>query len=238
MYTSKNHAFTLAEILTTLGIIGVLAALTIPELITNYKAKKFRSQFLKSYSTVQQVFKQMEADEVSLDPTTYAGGTMHTIFLKYLQNTVDCGKGNNSSNKNFPQCYDYKKSSSKAYTAIDGKTKLGSAWFDDGQIVLSDGALLMFENPNLPSTYTFYAWVFVDLNGFNNKPNRLGIDLFAFEFLDGELRTMGDLQTKYNNIDKYCNFEKDSDVYNGIACAKLAKENPDYFKFVLKNVHR
>lgn len=73
MYTSKNHAFTLAEILTTLGIIGVLAALTIPELITNYKAKKFRSQFLKSYSTVQQVFKQMEADEVSLDPTTYAG---------------------------------------------------------------------------------------------------------------------------------------------------------------------
>ena len=48
---------------------------------------------------------------------------------------------------------------------------------------------------------------------------------------------MGDLQTKYNNIDKYCNL-KGAGWLNGIACAKLAKENPDYFKFVVKNVHR
>ena len=71
----KNYkfGFTLAEVLITLGIIGVVAAITIPSLINNYKAKKLRSQFLKSYSVVQQAFKLMEADDVSLDPSTYKG---------------------------------------------------------------------------------------------------------------------------------------------------------------------
>ena len=40
-------AFTLAEVLITLGIIGVVAALTIPSLINNYKAKRLHTQFLK-----------------------------------------------------------------------------------------------------------------------------------------------------------------------------------------------
>ncbi len=34
-----KKAFTLAEVLITLGIIGVVAALTLPSLITNYKVK-------------------------------------------------------------------------------------------------------------------------------------------------------------------------------------------------------
>lgn len=37
MKTNKNYAFTLAEILVTLGIIGVVAALTMPALIANHK---------------------------------------------------------------------------------------------------------------------------------------------------------------------------------------------------------
>ena len=59
--------FTLAEVLITLGIIGVVAAITIPALINNYRAAKLKSQFLKSYSTIQQVFKRMQDDEISLE---------------------------------------------------------------------------------------------------------------------------------------------------------------------------
>lgn len=66
----RKLAFTLAEVLITLGIIGIVAAITIPQLINNYKAKRLRTQFLKSYSTIQQAFKEMEADDVSTDPTT------------------------------------------------------------------------------------------------------------------------------------------------------------------------
>lgn len=46
--------FTLAEILITIGIIGVVAALTIPNLIQNSNSKKFITQFKKSLSTLNQ----------------------------------------------------------------------------------------------------------------------------------------------------------------------------------------
>lgn len=41
----KSNAFTLAEVLITLGIIGVVAALTIPALLTNLNHIKLQSQF-------------------------------------------------------------------------------------------------------------------------------------------------------------------------------------------------
>ena len=44
----RRKAFTLAEILITLGIIGVVAAMTIPTLIANTNAQKYRSQLIKN----------------------------------------------------------------------------------------------------------------------------------------------------------------------------------------------
>ena len=54
------QGFTLAEVLITLGIIGVVAAITIPGLINSYKAHQLRSQFLKSYSIITQVAQHMK----------------------------------------------------------------------------------------------------------------------------------------------------------------------------------
>ena len=50
----KHVAFTLAEVLITLGIIGVVAAMTIPNLMSNVNGHKYRSQFKKSLSSVNQ----------------------------------------------------------------------------------------------------------------------------------------------------------------------------------------
>ena len=44
-----NRAFTLAEVLITLGIIGVVAALTIPQLVANHKAKALEVALKKMY---------------------------------------------------------------------------------------------------------------------------------------------------------------------------------------------
>lgn len=49
-----KKGFTLAEVLITLGIIGVVAAMTIPTLIQNTNSVKFASQFKKSISTLSQ----------------------------------------------------------------------------------------------------------------------------------------------------------------------------------------
>lgn len=225
----KFKGFTLAEVLITLGIVGVVAAMTIPNLMTNVKAHRLRSKFLKSYSTIQQAFKQMEYDDVSLDPASYPSSRDTLFYLtykKYLQVAIDCGSYY-SPNKQAP-CYDFR-DRSISYRNLNDTADISYSIFDAGQIVLNDGTLILFNSDTL-------GWmVSVDLNGFNGKPNRMGYDLFTFMFMDGELRLMGDYKTKYNDLDKYCNLNS-RDAFNGIACAVKAKDNSDYFKWVVKNV--
>jgi len=50
----KKAAFTLAEVLITLGIIGVVAAMTIPNLMSNYKKHEVSVRLKNFYSTVKQ----------------------------------------------------------------------------------------------------------------------------------------------------------------------------------------
>ena len=229
---NKKSAFTLAEVLITLGIIGVVAAITIPELIQSNKAARLHAAFKESYSIVQQAFKLMEADDVSTDPDDYPTGTFYKTFMNYLKGTIDCGASSSSGVKKTAPCYYASSSNSTdAYTSLDGNKTVAYNWFDDGQIALNNGMLILFEN----YTTVDQLWVHVDLNGYNNPPNRWGYDLFTFEFLDGELRTMGDTETTYNDLDKYCNLDV-SNKYNGIACAHYAKVNSDYFKNIVKKV--
>ena len=225
-----QKAFTLAEVLITLGIIGVVAAITIPGLMTAHKAHRMHAQFLKSYSTVQQVFKQMEADDVSTDPSAYdratKEGTFYNTFKKYIAGVTDCKFG---STKSMP-CYNIS-DTTKGYKSLTGNTFIDKQYFDDGQLALQDGTLLIFEQP----IFNAYIWVMVDINGFKEGPNRMGYDLFVFHFQDGELRTMGDPRTSYNNMELYCSLSS-TNLLNGIACAQRAKSEADYFKWVIKNV--
>src|SRR5574344_1380256 len=68
----KKSAFTLAEVLITLGIIGVVAALTLPSLIENHNKKVWTTALQKQYSIWEQGFQKMKSDnEVDkLDDTT------------------------------------------------------------------------------------------------------------------------------------------------------------------------
>ena len=60
--------------------------------MVNYKAHQLHSQFLKSYSTIQQVFRRMEGDEVSLNPADYeVHASFYKTFAKYLTGVTDCG---------------------------------------------------------------------------------------------------------------------------------------------------
>ena len=59
----KKHAFTLAEVLITLGIIGVVAAMTLPALVQNYNKKIFETAFKKSVNTVLNTNKMLLAQK-------------------------------------------------------------------------------------------------------------------------------------------------------------------------------
>ena len=56
-FSKKYFGFTLAEVLITLGIIGVVAAMTLPTLITNYQKKVHASKLIHTYSLINQGFK-------------------------------------------------------------------------------------------------------------------------------------------------------------------------------------
>ncbi|MDR1327671.1 MAG: type II secretion system GspH family protein [Heliobacteriaceae bacterium] len=62
-----RKAFTLAEVLITLGIIGVVAALTMPALISNYKKKVLLTRIKKFYSAYTQAYNMKIANDGELD---------------------------------------------------------------------------------------------------------------------------------------------------------------------------
>ena len=66
-FSLKSAAFTLAEVLITLGIIGVVAAMTLPSLIASYQEKVIVVQAKKSYSGFLNTLNRMKADEDIVD---------------------------------------------------------------------------------------------------------------------------------------------------------------------------
>ncbi|MBQ8459785.1 type II secretion system protein [bacterium] len=58
----RSAGFTLAEVLITLGVIGVVAAMTIPTLMANIKGQRYRSLFKKTISTLNQAVRMNQAN--------------------------------------------------------------------------------------------------------------------------------------------------------------------------------
>lgn len=228
--TKENLGFTLAEVLITLGIIGVVAAMTIPNLINNYKAKRLHSQFLKSYSTIQQVMKMFESEDLSTDPKDYPSSTEYSkTFAKFLQAPLDC------TGKTSAPCYGHRNSGDKMYKTLTGQTNLNLFTNDHGTFVLQDGTTILMDYPYWVENGQQISGITigVDLNGFKNKPNRVGYDLFVFQFVDGELVTGGDSKSLFSDMERYCDVNS-NDPRNGAGCAQKAKENTDYFKALIK----
>ena len=63
----KKAAFTLAEVLITLGIIGIVAAMTIPTLISNYQEKQTVSKLQKVYATLKNALEMAKVDNGDYD---------------------------------------------------------------------------------------------------------------------------------------------------------------------------
>jgi prepilin-type N-terminal cleavage/methylation domain-containing protein len=85
-----KKAFTLAEVLITLGIIGVVAALTIPGLVASYQKKVTETKIKKFYSLIQQAVKMKEVEDGALTEftgTLAAGAQVYfdDNFKPYLQ---------------------------------------------------------------------------------------------------------------------------------------------------------
>ena len=179
----NRTAFTLAEVLITLGIIGVVAALTLPTLIANYQKQVWVNQLKKTYATLNEGVKQIVASEgcTTLECAGMRSRWWGTDFSqsKVRDKFVKAFKLENVFTGNMPSNSIYN------YTVYD----LSGEEFGDFSDLLAvdeyfmigttpDGKILVFQ------VYGYLGpLVIVDINGLKT-PNTLGRDIFVFSMFD------------------------------------------------------
>lgn len=187
-----KKGFTLAEVLITLGIVGVVAVLTIPAVMKDYKKRVYVAQLEKTYSKISNaVLAAMDAEHADNFYETRSGTTTTstcknggecTQGLAYFLNTYlepemsNCGKGDK-------MCVP---SGAEAYKTISG-VPAGSPAGGDYCIQTTQGASIcgFFNSGNTCMSLA------VDVNG-NEGPNIVGRDLFVMDIhSDGAISDYG-----------------------------------------------
>ncbi len=205
----RNYiAFTLAEVLITLGIIGIVAALTIPALITKYQDKVTITALKKSYSTLKSAMERAEDDLGSVkDWDIYNHGSTEStkmlanILMKYF---------------NGSQLIDRKLSCSDGIKSLAGNCPAGIHSYYGQSFIIPDGTIF----------YCFSNWIFVDINGYKG-PNIQGKDIFELRvgesnqpsiIFNGEKDSLNTIFTTTG--EGACrNTEPDVNGHNGNKCA-------------------
>ena len=193
----KKLAFTLAEVLITLGIIGVVAAMTLPTLITNYQKRATVAKLKRAYSVIKQAY-LMSYDQVG-DPAAdeaFAMGANNyfkTYWAPYIKGTLcktyqECGYSSIT-----PWIF---ADGSKADTFVVAPAARTTFYTNDGFLYVvfvagGSGGLVADSS------------VICDING-GKGPNQFGKDVFYFQRIADEKGN--DMQPYgYNNSDAIIN---------------------------------
>ena len=183
----KKNGFTLAEVLITLGIIGVVAALTMPTLIANIQQEIFNSRWKKAYSEINQAYLLVQGQEDISDYWTCKevycfDKVAMNIFSQYIKiNDIQ-------------QIYNSKDDEGNLVYHNE-KIKYKNVFGDDVSIMLHKGIVV--------NDMTLYYWsyyggscsIWVDVNGYKKGPNVLGRDLFALEIKGDKIYPFGQFAT-------------------------------------------
>ena len=86
---NRKAAFTLAEVLITLGIIGVVAAITIPTFIQNYQKHVVETRLKKFYSTMTQAIELAKLDYGEIDYWFPYGGSSEYVKPQEVETDKD-----------------------------------------------------------------------------------------------------------------------------------------------------
>ena len=214
----KNKGFTLAEVLITLVIIGVIASMTIPTLMNNTNKQELVSKLKKVYSEMSQVTNRIIAEEGN--PKADIGGwatsseAVYNQYKKYLNKAKDCGTGT--------ECFEKMTSGNTFYKNLNGTNYFFSIFTSNQfyKMILADGTQVFFDvtynncTKSNFDTNNICSLIWVDING-EKKPNQWGRDIFIFIIQENGLVPAG---CDGNSSD--CTTSK-----NGYTCAcKVIKE--------------
>ena len=172
----KKAAFTLVETLITLGIIGIVAAMTIPTLVTNFRVKNLKTRFKVADSIIQQAVKktlnELECDEISdidVSSTAIIQQNLEELNLIWNRQFTQAARDSSGLKYYYQKIYQY---------GILG---------DNRESYLAYKKTNLLPNGVLVSDFS-YIWeggkarlgFWFDTNGPYNGPNRLGHDIFVY----------------------------------------------------------
>jgi len=179
--TVLKHGFTLAEVLITLVIIGVVAAMTIPTTISKYQEQERKTRIKKTYSTLSNAFMRSKADKGDFVLDNFDEDSIADWYNTYLKPYLITVK----------TCYNGAAGCWGGYTKF---LRGGNCHYSDGRgigsprinAILSDGTYVNFDVYNGPDvlakfkvqTDSFAVVVIFDING-EKEPNTFGKDTFA-----------------------------------------------------------
>lgn len=216
--------FTLAEVLITLGIIGVVAGMTIPILMNNTQRREYVTALKKANSIIAQAIIMIKQDNGG---TLVGIGNSSNVFLQYLHYSKKCNAGE-------PGCW-----ANPTYNlngTLTSNVSSGNLYVFSPQqtAVLSDGMLLNFcsfiascDNAgySLNGVNMSCGRLQVDVNGFKG-PNTYGRDIFEFYVTD-----RGPIPSGANGIltTGICDPTVTTDI-NGLACtAKVLNDGVENY---------
>ena len=187
----RKAAFTLAEVLITLGIIGIVAAMTLPTLIQKQNDRQIVTGLKKSYSILSQALTKaqlkygfFETWDLTTEGVTNTGGDapakMKEIYERIKPELKVIQECNNKAG-----CWHKGKSKNLYGTEIGrdsigiGKDILIFRLADGINISIDDYTISQINNEfGYETNNTRYVF-WVDANG-DKKPNTIGRDIFPF----------------------------------------------------------
>lgn len=207
-----KKAFTLAEVLITLGIIGVVSAMTMPSLIQSTQNKELEVRLKTTYNELNQISQRFYVDnEISFNEWAANKGSV----LAYAKEFMSYYKGGNKVS-DFTYTENIEKAPYPMYNL--GGVKSTTILCDDGGFNAEVSGKMFFFN-NTPPSGTNGPVICVDINGFQ-KPNTFGRDIFVFQFTtDNLVIPMGQ---KHKNNSENRNWEQQFYVEGSTYCSPHA----------------
>lgn len=214
-HNSIKIAFTLSEVMLVLSVIGIIAAMTIPGIVQNLNERQYKITWKKAFSDLNQIFGRILDEQGDLTGVCSQNNPFINEFTKYIGPYKSCGPANSKN------CFWTGTTPPINYKSL-GKTSLNLNLFDDGQIILTNGAFVMFENPYSSANPPCIAWY--DINGYLKGPNTMGIDLFGVQFQKDKIIPLGSpYATYYGDCSR-----TDTSANSGMGCAAKVLMNEDY----------